>query len=203
MGADDGGILAGMETVHHPILTTPRLLLRPYREMDFASAHAYGAIPEVSQYMDWGPNTKEDTQGFFERCVAASENPQEKGHFFAVTLRSDGRMIGGCDLGSAHPEGTSDMGYCLHPDFWGQGYGTEAANAVLGLAFDTLGLHRVTATCDPDNVGSWRAMEKIGMRREGHERDAAWFKGRWHDWLRYAMLDREWRAQNSETLTKG
>ena len=189
-----------METVHHPILTTPRLLLRPYQETDLASAHAYAAIPKVSQYMDWGPNTEEDTRSFLEHCVAASQNPQEKGHFFAVTLREGGKMIGGCDLGSAHrKQNTADMGYCLHPDFWGQGYMTEAANAVLSLAFGALGLHRVTATCDPDNVGSWRVMEKIGMRREGHEREAAWFKDCWHDTLRYAVLDHEWQAAREGT----
>ena len=200
MEADDGGILAGMETIHHPILTTPRLLLRPYRETDLAAAHAYGAIPEVSQYMDWGPNTEEDTSIFLKRCVAASKDPEEKGHFFAITLREGGRMIGGCDLGAVRQgQGASDMGYCLHPDFWGQGYATEAANVVLGLAFNALGLHRVTATCDPDNVGSWRVMEKIGMRREGHEQEAALFKGCWHDTLRYAVLGREWQAAGWES----
>lgn len=186
-----------METLQ-PTLTTPRLVLRPYRETDLASVHAYAAISVVSQYMDWGPNTEKDTRSFLERCVAASENPEDKGHSFAVTLREGGSMIGGCDLGSAQQD-TSDMGYCLHPDFWGQGYATEAANAVLGLAFDTLGLHRVTANCDPDNVGSWRVMERIGMRREGHEREASWFKGRWHDRLRYAVLAHEWQAAREGT----
>ena len=188
-----------METAH-PILTTSRLVLRPYRGSDFDDAHSYAVMPEVSQFMDWGPNTAEATRSFLEHCVAASEHPEERGYFFAVTLRSDGRMIGGCDLGSAHSSNrTADMGYCLHPDFWGCGYATEAATAVLGLAFGPLGLHRVTATSDPDNVGSWRVLEKLGMRREGHEREADWFKGRWHDRLRYAILEREWQAAREGT----
>lgn len=195
------GTLAGMETEPQPTLTTDRLILRPYRESDFADTHAYAARPETSRFMDWGPNTEEDTRGFLARCVAAARQPEEHGYFFAVVLNGgckneSGRMIGGCDLGAAHQTGRSaDLGYCLHPDFWGRGYATEAAGAVLGLAFGPLGLRRVAATCDPDNVGSWRVMEKLGMRREGHEREADWVKGRWHDRLRYAVLAREWQAR--------
>ena len=189
-----------MDTAAHPILTTPRLVLRPYRESDFDAAHCYAVLPEVSQFMDWGPNTAEDTRAFLIRCVEAARHPEEQGYLFAVTLRDGDRMIGGCNLSvTDQAQREAMMGYCLHPDVWGQGYTTEAAAALLGMGFEALGLHRVVSWCDPDNVGSWRVMEKLGLRREGHEREAAWFKGRWHDWLRYAILDWEWRARTPET----
>ena len=88
----------------------------------------------------------------------------------------------------------ASLGYCMHPDYWGQGYMTEAAAALLKFGFEEMTWRRITSFCDPDNIGSWRVMEKIGMRREGHEREAKWFKGRWHDWLRYAILNHEWRG---------
>lgn len=185
-----------MDTDSQPILTTSRLNLRRYRATDFDAVHSYATIPEVSQYMAWGPNTEEDTRGFIERCVTASAQPASLGYFYAITLRNSGLMIGGCDLVTLQPqERTASMGYCLHPDYWGNGYTTESATALLKFGFDQLGLHRVTSYCDPDNMGSYRVMEKVGMRKEGHEREAIWFKGRWHDWLRYAILEREWTNQ--------
>jgi RimJ/RimL family protein N-acetyltransferase len=60
------------------------------------------------------------------------------------------------------------------------------------FGFRELGLHRMWADCDPDNVGSWRVLEKIGMRREGHLRENALVKGAWVDSLIYAVLEREW-----------
>ena len=182
----------------HPILTTERLVLRPFREEDWVAAHAFGAVPEVSQYMAWGPNTEAESQRFVQRAMEAMEQAEPVDYFLAIVLRSDHSLIGGCNLSITRREECEAMiGYTLHPEFWGQGYTTEAAAALLRFGFGNLGLHRITSWCDPDNTGSWRVMEKIGMRREGHEREAAFFKGRWHDWLRYAILDHEWRAGQS------
>ena len=189
-----------MKTDTHPVLTTNRLLLRPYQETDWAAAHAYGVIPEVSQFMEWGPNTEEDTRAFIERCVAAAQEPEARGFFFAIVLTSEGTMISGCDIGPTNRSHEFSIGYCLHPDYWGHGYTTEAAGCLLRLGFEGLGLRRITSECDPDNVGSWRVMEKIGMRREAQEREAVWFKDRWHDWLRYAILDHEWKRQAERTI---
>ena len=185
-----------MKMLPHPVLITGRLILRPYETGDFEAVHAYASIPEVSQYMDWGPNTTENTRDFVARCVDAAQSWQETGFFFAVVRKDDNRLIGGCDM-SAERGATREggIGYCLHPDFWGRGYMTECAEALLKLGFEEMKWRRITSFCDPDNIGSWRVMEKVGMRREGHEREAKWFKGRWHDWLKYAILDHEWKGR--------
>ena len=70
----------------------------------------------------------------------------------------------------------------------GSGYATEAAAAVLRFGFDTLGLHRIWATCRPENLGSSRVLEKIGMQREGHLRDHVMVRGAWQDSLLYAAI---------------
>jgi ribosomal-protein-alanine N-acetyltransferase len=110
-------------------------------------------------------------------------------------MQNEGTLIGGCNLSVTNASMREAMiGYTIDPRYWRRGYTTEAAAELLRLGFADLGLHRITSRCTPRNVGSWRVMEKIGMRREGHEREAAWFKEAWHDWLRYALLDHEWRA---------
>ena len=68
-------------------------------------------------------------------------------------------------LSAENKEG--EIGYILNRRYWNQGYMTEAARKVVSFGFEQLGLHRIIATCDPANIGSYRVMEKIGMQREG------------------------------------
>ena len=105
------------------------------------------------------------------------------------------RMIGRCGLKITDPESREGaLWYVLHPALWGRGYITEAARALLAFGFTELDLHRVFVDCDPENIGSARVAEKLGMRREAHFVENAWLKGEWRDSLIYALLDREWRA---------
>lgn len=180
------------------ILTTQRLILRPYEPGDWVAAHQYGGDAETCQYQRWGPNTEDETREFVEDCVEASTWPEELGYYYAITLKEDGTLIGGCNLCHVSKTDSGAMiGYTINRDYWRQGYTSEAAAALLELGFTEAGLHRIVSWCTPENIGSWKVMEKIGMRREGHEREAVWFKGEWHDWLRYALLDYEWLKRQS------
>jgi aminoglycoside 6'-N-acetyltransferase len=70
---------------------------------------------------------------------------------------------------------------------------TEAARAVLDVAFGRLGLHRVRAVLDPRNHPSAALCTRLGMREEARFVEDLWFKGAWGDTGIYAILDREWR----------
>jgi RimJ/RimL family protein N-acetyltransferase len=69
---------------------------------------------------------------------------------------------------------------------------TEAAGAVLQIAFDDLGLHRVSAQLDPRNVRSAELCKRLAMREEARLVEDLWSKGEWVDTTIYAILDREW-----------
>jgi [ribosomal protein S5]-alanine N-acetyltransferase len=179
-------------------LTTERLWLRPFQEEDWEAVHEYAADPEVSRHQPWGPNTEEATRQFLELSIREHGQRELIVYHFALILRESGQLIGGCTLRVTNPRlGEAMIGYTLHRHFWNQGYTTETARALLELGFQTLQLHRITSWCTPENVGSWRVMEKIGMRREGREREAVFFKSEWRDWLRYAILDHEWHESVS------
>jgi RimJ/RimL family protein N-acetyltransferase len=83
----------------------------------------------------------------------------------------------------------------INPRHAGQGFATEAAAAMLVLAFDGLGLHRVTARIDARNGASAAVLRKLGMRQEAVLVENEWFKGEWSDEIDFAILDREWRAR--------
>jgi RimJ/RimL family protein N-acetyltransferase len=174
-------------------LTTERLLLREFRPEDFDDVHAYASLPEVCRFMEWGPNTLEQTQAFMDRNLGAQGAWPRDGVSLAMEQRADGRVIGSIRLTvSDRPNLTGDFGYTLGSAHWRRGYATEASRAMVEAGFRALGLHRLWADCDPENVGSWGVMEKLGMRREAHHRANKLIKGEWRDSYLYAILAEEW-----------
>jgi ribosomal-protein-alanine N-acetyltransferase len=167
-------------------LRTERLVLRDYRAEDFAAVHAYASDPLVATFLDWGPNEPEDTEEFLKACVIEQQARPRTRYTFAMT-EPEGAAFGSVGLVTDGPH-HGEMGYLVRPDRWGQGFASEAAAALLRFGHSTLGLHRIQATCRPDNVASARVMEKIGMILEGHLRDHVLIRGRWQDSLLYAAI---------------
>ncbi|MFI4966935.1 MAG: GNAT family N-acetyltransferase [Caulobacterales bacterium] len=172
-------------------IRTERLVLREFRDGDLADIHAYAAMPEVSRFMTWGPNTPQESRAFMERALAQQADWPRK--HVGLAIERDGVAIGSIRLDLKSEENAdADIGYTLSRDHWRQGLATEAASALLTIAFGTLGLHRVWATCDVQNVGSRGVMEKLGMRREAHFRHDVLVRGAWRDSYLYAILADEW-----------
>lgn len=168
-------------------LTTNRLVIREFAREDVPEVHAYASDPVVTRHMIWGPNSLEDTIAFVDAAIAMQERHPRQDFEMAVTLRETGELIGGCGLRVVGPA-QGEIGYCFNPRFWKQGYASEAAEALLRLGFGELGLHRIYATCRPDNTASAAVMRRIGMRYEGHMREHMRYKGQWHDSLLHAIL---------------
>ena len=174
-------------------LHTERLILRDFREDDVDDIHAYGSDPRVARFMDWGPNSLEDTRIFLERRLVDQATTPRVEFGLAIEHAAQGRVIGAIGLHPFDPRNAARaVGYCLHHDAWGQGIALEAARAVIGAAIAALDLHRVIATCDVANVASFRVMEKLGMRREGCFRRDRLIKGDWRDTYLYAVLAADW-----------
>jgi [ribosomal protein S5]-alanine N-acetyltransferase len=170
-------------------LNTPRLLLREFRASDHDAAHAFASDTEVTRYTDWGPNSRQDTTAFLTEVVRGSRSRPRRRFGLAVVNREAEILIGSIELritSASHQRG--EIGYVLNRSWWGRGYASEAATTLLHFGFDELGLHKITAACDPGNAASARVLTKIGMQREGHLRDQLRIRGQWRDRLIYAAL---------------
>lgn len=191
----------------HPIPTglapdypieTERLLLRPIDpEGDLDAMHAYLSREDVCAYIPPPPRDREQLAEALAQPGRTRSVLTEEGQVLAlaVVLRETGRLVGDTVLfwhSAEHAHG--EIGYVLNPDFHGSGYATEAAAALLRLAFDGLGLRRVTARIDQENPASARVLTKLGMRQEAVLVENEWFKGRWSTEVDFAILAREWRA---------
>lgn len=171
-----------------PDLKTDRLLLRDFLPTDVPGVHAYAADEQVCRYMDWGPNTLEQTRVFVEDTMAAASRPARESFTWAVT--AGGEVLGACSVtitSAEHLRG--ELGYVLARRFWGRGYATEAAESVLGFAREELGLQRVEATCRPANIASQRVLRRIGMQQEALLRSHMLIRGRREDSLLFARVD--------------
>ena len=181
-------------------LRTPRLLLREFTRQDWQAVLAYQIDPRYLRYYPWIERNKTDVEAFVDQFVAwQTEKPRSKFQF-AVTLAATNKLIGTCGVrlnGPRRWEG--DMGYEIAPAYWGQGYATEAAQAILTFGFETLQTHRIWASVIAENLGSVRVLEKLNMKREGHLRENQWMKGRWWDTLIYAMLIHEWSTNRQSS----
>jgi ribosomal-protein-alanine N-acetyltransferase len=174
-------------------IRTARLLLREFRQDDFDDVQAYAEDAEVCRFMEWGPNTPAMTAEFMDRKRAEQARWPRDEVSLAIQHLADGRVIGAIRLAASDRTNLAgDLGYSLNSAYWRRGYATEAARAILDVAFGILGLHRVWAECDTENVGSFGVMQKLGMRREAEFRDGRLIKGQWRDRCLYAILAQEW-----------
>ena len=184
-------------------LWTARLYLREFVEEDWRAVLAYQSDPLYLRYYDWESRDEAGVKEFLEMFFEQQRQVPRLKFQLAVTLRETGELIGNCGIRKDDPESrVGDIGYEFSPGYWGQGYATEAAREIVRFGFEELKLHRVWASCVAENVGSWRVMEKVGMRREGHLRENEFYKDRWWDTLMYGILEDEWR-QNATSPPAG
>jgi RimJ/RimL family protein N-acetyltransferase len=178
-------------------IRTPRLTLRPYRADDLDDLYDIQSRPEVTRYLLFGARNRDEVRKSLRQRVAATELDDEGGSLIlAVVLPGTGAVIGDVVLfwrSREHRQG--EIGYIFHPDYGGQGYATEAAQVMLRLGFDELGLHRIIGRVDARNTASARLLERLGMRPEAHFIQNEIVKGEWTDELVFAMLEDEWRAR--------
>lgn len=182
-------------------LRTERLVLRPLNTGDLDDVHAYQKLKDVVRYLYWEVHDHEESAAHLRKRIAMNRLEKDgEGIVYAVELPDPsgehGRVIGDMSvfLKSA-AWGKFEIGWVFHPAFHGQGFATEAAEALLGLCFDQLGGHRVFAQLDARNETSARLCERLGMKQEALLRETEIFKGEWSDTAVYALLEEEWRAR--------
>ncbi|MGH2462124.1 MAG: GNAT family N-acetyltransferase [Candidatus Limnocylindria bacterium] len=177
-------------------LQTERLLLRPFVDGDLDAVYAMQSREDVARYLYWEPRSLDEVRVQMERLKRMTAIDEDSDALrLAAVLRETGELIGDVSLHSVNREHLqAELGFILHPDHQGRGYGTEAAAEMLRVGFEDLGFHRIYGSCDARNFGSARLMERLGMRQEAHFRENEYVKGVWCDELIYAILATEWAA---------
>ncbi len=148
------------------MITTERLILRHYTLDDAPAVHRLVSAREVALNTLRIPHPY--PEGEAERWIASHEELRARGDYpLAITLRTDGTLVGTVGLHVKRDHDHAELGYWIGVPYWGHGYATEAAAAAVRFGFETLALNRIFAMHFSRNPGSGRVLQKIGMRHEG------------------------------------
>lgn len=157
-----------MSSLPQPVLETERLLLRPFQLSDAA------AVCTLAGDVDVARNTLNIPHPYAEDDALSWISNQDRllerreAVTYAVTLRREARdVVGAVGLILDLPHERAELGYWVGRPWWGRGYATEAARAVVRWGFHHLDLHRIHASHFPRNPASGRVLRKLGMRHEG------------------------------------
>lgn len=174
-----------------PTLETSRLTMRKILPSDCADVYDYSHRPETSRYLLWSPHANlRYTKKYLSYVQTAYRN--EEFYDFALVDKESGRMIGTCGFTSFDLRNNSaEIGYVLHPDFWGKGLAKEAVLRLMTFGFAELRLHRLSAKIMTENEASKKVALKCGMRHEATFVEGMLIKGRYETIDEYAILAKE------------
>jgi len=171
------------------MITTSRLLIRQFQEQDYPSLFEYLSNPNIYRFEPGEPIS-------LEKAKELAAERARGNNFWAVIRKADQKMVGHLYFNQIAPKEfqTWELGYIFNPAFHNKGYASESACGLVHFGFTHGGIHRVIAHCNPENIASWKVLEKIGMRREAYFRKNVFFRTAadgsplWLDSFEYALL---------------
>ena len=149
-----------------PIIKTERLILRNIAMGDVDDMYEYARTSLVGPTAGWKPHgSTYETKS----VIASFLGNQARGDLgvWSIVVKETGKMIGTIELYNYVPKFFAELGYSLNPSYWGKGYATEAAKAVVDYGFNVLRLRRIEAGTFETNKQSIRVCEKVGFTKEG------------------------------------
>ncbi|MCH1625940.1 GNAT family N-acetyltransferase [Ferdinandcohnia quinoae] len=172
-------------------IETERLLLRSLKIEDAERVEELASDYDIAKTTLNIPHPyPEGSAAPFIKSMLEAEK-ENKMATFAIIEKSSSSLIGTMSIGNNTEHKRGELAYWIGKPYWGKGYGTEAAKAVIRYGFDEFGLQKVFAAAFTDNPGSWRIMEKIGMKHEGTLRNHVIKWGKSVDLHYYGILKEE------------
>lgn len=174
--------------------TVPEIALRPIDRADWPAVHEWASTIEACRYQEWGPNTAAETKAFVAQAVSNWNQQQQDRYVWVAEQQRAVIGLGELTVRSQRWR-QGEVGYAVHVSHWGRGLGTAIAQSLLTIAFGSMDLHRVMATCDPRNLASAAVLHKVGMTFEGRLRHTMMIRDGWRDSSVFSILADEWQAR--------
>ncbi len=172
-------------------IQTDRLYIVEISWEDAEHIHKIHSIPDVDKYNTLGlPKNIDETKALIKSAIEDQSHKNRKEFAWIVRLKDSDIIIGLCGMfNSADKFKIGEIYYKLIPEYWGQGYATEIAKALVNFGFNDLKLHRIEAGAAVGNTTSLKVLEKIGMTKEGTRRKILPIRGQWTDGFQYAIVE--------------
>ncbi|MBY0122981.1 GNAT family N-acetyltransferase [Bacillus sp. S/N-304-OC-R1] len=176
------------------ILEAERIILRSLTLDDAEKVEEYASDYEVAKTTLNIPHPypKGSARSFIENVLEAEK--EGKTATYAIVRKEDSSLIGLVGIRPVAEHKRAELGYWVGKPFWGKGYGTEASKLIIKYGFEVLKLNRIYALAFTDNPGSWRIMEKCGMKHEGILRNHVMKENKPVDLTYYSILRDEYSS---------
>jgi ribosomal-protein-alanine N-acetyltransferase len=172
-----------------PEIKTERLFLRRITDADASDIFLLRSNDDVMKYVDREkPKSPEDGLVFIQKVNANIDNNESI--MWAISLKANPNTLIGT-IGfwrTIKQHYRSEIGYMLHPDFWGKGIMKEALLAAIDFGFNEIKLHSIEAHINPENKISGILLEKTGFIREAYFKEDFYFRGKFIDTAIYSLL---------------
>lgn len=177
------------------MIETERFIMRPFCEDDLDIVVSLYSNEEIMRYMPMDVMDAEKARGHLHKVIHGWREKPQVDFEMAVIFKHTQEKIGRARIHLDCEMDTAMIGWLLLKKEWGKGCATELKQALIAYSFDVLHVHRVCALCHPKNIGSWRVLEKCGMRREAHfMQKCKYVKAgvtTWEDEFQYAIVASE------------
>ncbi|MBP6298954.1 MAG: GNAT family N-acetyltransferase [Arenimonas sp.] len=175
-----------------PILESDCIRLRGIEENDIERLYTLFSNPQVMRYWSRGPMTNRQEAIDYANTIIEGFATRNVLNWIIADLESD-QMIGTCTLYEINPQhARAGLGYALMPEYWGKGLAHDAASLAISYGFLELGLHRIEADTEPNNLRSNKVLERFGFQREGLLRERFFHPDGLQDSLIFGLLKPEW-----------
>jgi len=171
-----------------PLITTERLLLRQVEKSDVNEIFFLRSNENVMKYIDRPPaKYLDDAYEFIQKITDLEKNNDAV--TWAITIKEDAVLIGTiCYWNIQKEHYRAEVGYVLHPNYWGKGIMQEALSEVLKYGFKVMNLHSVEANVNPDNKTSIKLLERNNFTREAYFKENYFYDGKFLDTAIYSLL---------------
>jgi len=181
-------------------IQTNRLTLQEISWDDLEMIHRLHSIPEVDEFNTLGiPKNLDETRNNMMSDIENQQKTSRSRFCWKAILKETGEFIGiaGMTLSNDRFK-MGEFYYKLFPEFWGKGYATETAKALIKFGFEECQLHRIEAGVATENKASIRVLEKAGMTCEGIRRKILPIRGEWKDNFHYAVLEDDFKKNSAD-----
>jgi len=173
-----------------PVLKTENYVIRAFERKDLEAFALYRSQEMVAKYQSWTSYTYQDAIELFESMDYSTFGSEGNWYQLAISSINSDELVGDLAVHFIDQE-QIEIGFTVCPVHQNKGVATEAVSNFLRYVFGELNKHRVLATTDTENTASYRLLEKLAFRREGHFIKNVFFKGAWGDEYQYALLSSE------------
>jgi ribosomal-protein-alanine N-acetyltransferase len=177
-------------------LVTKRLRIRDPQIFDLPGWHKMMSDAETMYYLaDIMTHSEDENLAGLKAAITDAHNRDRVKYFFAIETINSGVFIGsaGYTVKTVTPLGkVVEAGYFILPDFWRNGYATEALKDIIRFAFEEDGVFRIETGCYSENKASERVMRKCGMVKEAEYKQCVWHDGKMKDRVSYRLLKTEY-----------